>query len=126
MSLNKKKELAQIAKHLCRELRKNSTDSEIILWAKLRNRQLDGKKFLRQHPVFYDISGRESFFVADFYCHEEKLIIELDGKYHQYRLKEDQERTEILNLLFLRVIRFSNEEVLNKIDYVLRMIKENF
>lgn len=125
MSLNKKRELTEIAKLICRDLRKNSTEAEKILWNKLRNRKLDDKKFLRQHPIFYDLTVTESFFVADFYCSEEKLIIELDGHYHKYRLKEDEERTEILNMLGLRVIRFSNEDVFNNIDNVLKLIEEN-
>jgi len=69
MSLNKKRELSEVAKFVCRELRKNSTEAENILWDALRNRKLDNKKFLRQHPLFYDITGKESFFIVDFYCH---------------------------------------------------------
>lgn len=126
MSLNKKRELSEIAKHICRELRNNPTKAEIILWESLRRKKIFGKKFLRQYPFFHDITGKESFFVGDFYCHEEKLIVELDGKYHKYRLKADEERTRILNHLGLRVIRFTNEEVINNIDYVLSEIKKCF
>jgi very-short-patch-repair endonuclease len=126
MSLNRKRELREIAKVVCRELRKNSTETEQILWNAIRNRKLEARKFLRQHPLFYDITGKESFFVADFYCHEEKLIVELDGNYHEYRLKEDAERTSILNFLGLRVIRFKNEEVIHNLDKVLNEIKNNF
>lgn len=97
-----------------------------MLWNSVRNRQLDMKKFLRQHPLFYDSTGKESFFVADFYCHEEKLIIELDGVYHKYRLTEDQNRTQILNSLGLKVIRFNNEEVINNLPDVLRKISDRF
>lgn len=85
MSLNRKNKLLEVAKTVCRELRKNSTKVEKILWEYLRNRNLLNKKFYRQYPLFYDLTGRESFFVADFYCHEEKLVIELDGEYHKYR-----------------------------------------
>ena len=126
MSLNKKVELIEIAKTICRELRNNPTKAEIILWESLRRKKIRGKKFLRQYPFFHDITGKESFFVGDFYCHEEKLIVELDGKYHKYRLKEDEERRRILNHLGLRVIRFTNEEVINNIDYVLSEIKKCF
>jgi very-short-patch-repair endonuclease len=126
MSINKKVELTEIAKSICRELRNNPTKAEIILWESLRRKRIFGKKFLRQFSFFHDITGRETFFVGDFYCHEEKLIIELDGKYHQYRLKEDEERTRILNHLNLRVIRFKNEEVINNINYVLSEIKKCF
>ena len=99
MSLNKKSELAEIAKSVCRELRNNPTKAEMALWQSLRRKEICGRKFLRQYPFFYDITGKESFFVVDFYCHKEKLIGELDGKYHKYRLKEDEERTMILNYL---------------------------
>ena len=126
MSLNSNIELAKIAKSICRQLRNNPTKAEIILWESLRKKKIFGKKFLRQYPFFHDITGRESFFVGDFYCHEEKLIIELDGKYHKYRLKEDEERTKILNHLGLRVIRFTNDEVIKNIGYVLSEIKKYF
>jgi very-short-patch-repair endonuclease len=126
MSLNRKRELREIAKVICRKLRKHFTQTENILWNVIRNRKLEGRKFLRQHPLFYDITGKESFFVADFYCHEEKLIIELDGKYHNYRLKEDKKRTSILNFLGLRIIRFKNEEVIHNLDKVLNEIKNKF
>ena len=124
MSLNKKAEISEIAKSICRELRNNPTKAERVLWESLRRKKICGKKFLRQYPFLHDITGRESFFVGDFYCHEEKIIVELDSKYHKYRLKEDEERTKILNYLGLRVIRFTNEEVINNIDYVLSKIKK--
>jgi len=126
LSINIKRELIQVAKVICRELRKNSTPAENILWQAIRNRKLDEKKFLRQHPIFYEITGKESFFVSDFYCHEEKLIIELDGPYHKYRLKEDELRTEILNYLGLGVMRFRNDEVIKDLKSVLKEIKSGF
>ncbi len=61
--------------------------------------------------------------MGDFYCHAEKLIVELDGVYHKYRLKKDEERTMILNNLGLRVIRFKNEDVINNTEYVLSEIR---
>lgn len=126
MSLNHKKELVEIAKKVCRELRTNSTEAEKLFWAEVRNNKFDNKKNYRQYPFYYDITGRESFFVADFYCHKERLIIELDGKVHQYRLIDDNKRTEILNLLGLKVIRFNNDEIVNKLDQVLMKLKNEF
>ncbi len=123
MSLNNKWKLSESAKILCRELRKNATPAEEIFWQKVRNKRFEGKKFRRQYPVFHDITGTETFFIADYYCPEEKLIVELDGRYHQYKLEEDENRTEILNQLGLRVIRFKNEEVINDIEKVLEEIK---
>jgi very-short-patch-repair endonuclease len=123
MSLNKKSELVALAKAVCRKLRNNSTETEKIFWEAVRNKRFEGKKFYRQHPLFYDLTGTETFFIADFYCYEEKLIIELDGIYHQYRLKQDEERTKILNLLGVRVIRFTNNEIIKDINTVLNKIK---
>jgi very-short-patch-repair endonuclease len=59
---------------IAQKLRKNITPPEVILWCRLRNRQLNGAKFRRQHPI-----GR---YVVDFYCHQNKLVIELDGPTH--------------------------------------------
>ena len=123
MNLNNKKKLVDIAKVICRELRTNSTEAERILWEAVRNKKLGGKKFYRQYPFFHDVTGKETFFGTDFYCHEEKLIIELDGKYHQYRLKEDKGRTKILNQLGLRVVRFRNQEVMSDLCGVVMKIK---
>ena len=126
MSLNRKKELRKVAKIVCRDLRKNSTMAEKIFWEAVRNKKLNGKKFYRQHPLFYDITGKESFFVADFYCHQEKLTVELDGRYHEYKLNVDTERTEILNNLGLKVLRFKNEDVINNLNDVLTKVKNHF
>ena len=124
MSLNDKKKLVEIAKVICRELRTNSTEAERILWDVVRNKKLEGKKFNRQYPFYHDITGKETFIIADFYCHQEKLIIELDGNYHQYRLKADEERTSILNYLGLRVIRFRNEDIINDLSGVIIKIQQ--
>jgi len=98
-------------------LRQNETKAEKLLWEKLRNNQLGGIKFRRQHPVH--------IYIADFYCHQFKLIIELDGGYHNHeeQKRKDEERTETLKLHDLCVIRFRNEEVERDIDKVLNIIK---
>ena len=126
MSLNRKKELREIAKVVCRELRKNSTTAEKMFWEAVRNKRFMGRKFYRQYPLFHDIKGKESFFVADFYCHEEKFFIELDGRYHQYRVGKDIERTETINYLGLKVLRFNNDEVIKNLNEVLTKVKNNF
>ncbi len=66
MSLNKNKELRAIAKIRCRELRKNSTKAEKIFWKQVRNRNYLGLKFNRQFPIFVEILGKETFYIADF------------------------------------------------------------
>jgi len=125
MSLNKNNGLRQIAKMRCRELRKNSTNAEKIFWERVRNRKFMGLKINRQFPIFYDLLGKESFFIADFYCHEKKLVIELDGKIHARQKEQDELRTEIMNQLGIKVIRFKNEEVEQNIDNVLLKISKN-
>ena len=98
-------------------LRRNETIAEKLLWEKLRNNQLEGLKFRRQHPV--------NIYIADFYCHKFKLIIELDGDYHnqEEQKQKDEVRTEVLRLNDLKIIRFKNEEVEQDINQVLTMIK---
>lgn len=125
MSLNANKKLRQIAKARCRELRKNSTKAEKIFWEIVRNRNFEGKKFNRQYPIFYDLQGKETFYIADFYCHKAKLVIELDGKIHNYTKEQDRLRTEIINLLGIRVIRFKNDDIEQNLDKVLLKISKN-
>lgn len=125
MSLNRKKELSLIAKEFCRNLRSSQTDSEAIIWEIVRDRKLLGKKFLRQHPVFFDLLSKETFYICDFYCHELKLVIEIDGQIHQYEKLKDDKRDEILNFLGLYVLRLKNEEIENSISEVIDKIKNS-
>jgi very-short-patch-repair endonuclease len=126
MSLNHKKELIEVAKLVCRQLRANSTEAEKLFWEAVRNNKFENRKFYRQHPFIYDLTGIESFFVSDFYCHQDRLIIELDGNIHKYRLNDDEKRMKILNLLGVKVLRFHNEEIINNLDRVLMLIKREF
>jgi len=89
------------------ELRKNQTPDEKKLWEHIRNRKLKKCKFLRQHPIPYrNINNKISYFIPDFYCIEKKLIIELDGKIHDFQKEYDNNREAILQDLDLRVLRF--------------------
>ena len=99
-------------------LRDNMTDAEKFLWEKLKNNQLKGFKFRRQHPIH--------IYIVDFYCHKLKLVIEIDGGYHDSKDQKilDAERSEILKFQKLKVIRFTNDEVLGNIDFVIRKIEE--
>jgi len=101
-----------------RELRISSTEAEKLLWENLRNRRLNGLKFRRQHPI--------SQFVADFYCNDRQLVVELDGDIHNEKEvnEYDKGRTFELEKLGLMVIRFRNEEVLSNVSEVLRKILE--
>ena len=100
---------------LARDLRKNQTPEEDLLWRNLRNRKLKGFKFNRQFPIVYgrNFDGTSLFFIADFYCHEKKLIVEVDGKIHEFQKEYDKERDFILNQLGINVIRIKNEELEN-------------
>ena len=97
-----------------RELRANTVPAEHKLWQRLRNRQLGGLKFRRQVPV-----GK---FIADFICHEARLLIEVDGPSHEQREQYDSRRTDILETHDFRVIRFLNEDVHRNLDDVCRTI----
>ncbi|RLC54291.1 MAG: hypothetical protein DRH79_00995 [Candidatus Cloacimonadota bacterium] len=67
---------------------------------------------LRQYPIKFDWNNQIRFFIADFYCHEAKLVIEIDGCIHQTQKEYDKMRKQIINLLGFRIIRFSNEDIL--------------
>jgi len=124
MSLNCKNKLVPIAKRLSRELRKNSTSAEEIFWQAVRNRNFLDRKFYRQYPIFFDLLGKETFFIADFYCFEEKLVVEIDGAYHERQKDYDELRTMIINHHNIKVIRFDNEQVIKNLKNVLNEIEE--
>jgi very-short-patch-repair endonuclease len=102
---------------VARKLRKNSTPAEEWLWKHLRNRKLGGLKFDRQHPF--------NRYIVDFYCAELKLVIEIEGGVHRVpaQIEYDQKRFEELELRGLKILRFSNEEVLQHTNEVLNEIK---
>jgi very-short-patch-repair endonuclease len=110
------------AKKTARALRKDQTEAEEMLWEKLRNRRFNGIKFLRQHPIVFSYNGQERFFIADFYCAQRRLVIEIDGPVHENQREYDELRSEILESLGYTVIRFNNDEVLNSIESVLGRI----
>ncbi len=99
-----------------RALRAAQTEVERRLWQRLRNRQLNGAKFRRQHPI--------GPYIADFFCLDARLVIELDGSQHGEESAQhvDQRRTEYLENEGYRVLRFWNEEVMDNIDGVLEEI----
>ena len=110
------------SRELTRNFRKNLTQAEKILWDLIRSRKLNGIKFLRQHPIYFKINRIRRFFVADFYCAEARLIIEIDGKIHEKQKEYDEYRTYLLNNLGYKVIRFQNEEVIDKTSNVLKKL----
>ncbi|MCL4464757.1 MAG: DUF559 domain-containing protein [Chloroflexi bacterium] len=106
--------LWELLKPLARQMRKVPTPAEELLWSLLRDRQLLGLKFRRQHAI--------EQFVVDFYCPEARLIVEVDGPVHQYTQQEDAIRQEFLQSRGLRVLRFTNEQVRETPQVVLETI----
>jgi very-short-patch-repair endonuclease len=96
-----------------RSLRRALTRPEFLLWSRLRNRQLDGLKFVRQEPV--------RPYYADFVCRERRLIVEVDGGQHSQRPADAVRESELASLGY-RVIRFWNNEVTDNIDGVLQRL----
>lgn len=88
-----------------RELRSNMTLAEILLWSELKSKKVEGYKFRRQQPIFE--------YIADFYCHELKLIIEVDGEIHSLyeQAEKDKKRDRILKINGFNILHFSNYEV---------------
>ena len=91
-----------------RNLRRRPTRAEDVLWERLRGSRFHAAKFPRQVPF--------DRFVVDFYCHAVKLAVELDGKQHEWFSDYDAGRTEVLERLGVRVIRFTNAEVCDDLD----------
>jgi len=100
------------------EMRKNPTQSEEILWEGLRKFRSNGFIFRRQHPI--------AIFIADFYCHKLKLIIEVDGEVHFDDLarEHDDGRTAELEKYGIKVIRFTNEQILKDRELVIKQIQD--
>jgi len=96
-----------------KEMRRNPTEAESVLWIHLKGKKLD-VKFRRQHPI--------DSYIADFVCLDKKLILEVDGKIHDLQKEADEARTERLNELGYEVLRFKNEDVLADIDTVITKI----
>jgi len=98
---------------IARRLRVNQTDAETVLWSRIRNRQIEGFKFVRQLPL--------EGYVCDFVCREKSLIIEVDGGQHN-ESAEDTVRDRQLGAAGFKVLRFWNNDVLRNIEGVLSTI----
>jgi very-short-patch-repair endonuclease len=98
-----------------RILRKNMTFPERLLWERLKEKQICGLRFRRQHPI--------EFFIADFYCHQIRLVIEIDGEIHNQREAYDDGRSAEMEKFDIKIIRFKNLEVENEIENVILKIK---
>lgn len=105
-------------KELARQLRNNATKSEIRLWQKLKRGQMYGYDFHRQKPI--------DNYIVDFFCNKLQLAIEVDGYSHEILevWEKDMAKTKKLNLLSINVLRFSDHQVLNDLENVLRAIED--
>ena len=107
-----------------RALRINMTEAEKIFWDYVRDKKFLNKKFRRQHLIKFEIDGVKRHFIADFYCFEGKLVIEIDDGIHECQKNYDEYRTYIINILGYNVIRFSNDDVLYNFEKVITELKE--
>ncbi len=97
-----------------RELRKNQSDTERVLWHYLRNRHLMNLKFRRQEPI--------GNYIADFMCYEKRLIVEVDGGQHTIQEEYDRRRSEWIEKQGFRILRFWDNEVLENMEGVIYRI----
>jgi very-short-patch-repair endonuclease len=105
-------------KQRARQLRNNMTDAERYLWAKIRMRQLKGYQFYRQKPI--------GDYIIDFFCPRAKLVVEVDGSQHfsDETTEYDRIRDEYMRSLGLKVLRFTNTEVMTNIEGVIKRIEK--
>ncbi|MBP7735134.1 MAG: endonuclease domain-containing protein [Spirochaetes bacterium] len=101
---------------LARDMRNNMTDSERLLWERLKSKKVGGYKFRCQHPIYR--------YILDFYSDEKLLAVELDGDIHKERKDYDDYRDEFMKSLGIRTLRFRNDEVMNDLDAVIDEIKK--
>jgi len=109
-----------ILKPYRRKLRSNLTPAEAFLWTHLKNKQLEGRRFRRQFSIHN--------YIVDFYCPAEKLVLELDGEIHNnaIAIERDRIRDAKLNKMGIKVLRFENSLVFDKLEWVLEEIKNSF
>jgi very-short-patch-repair endonuclease len=102
---------------IAKNLRKRLTNTEHLLWSRLRAKQIEGCKFRRQTPI-----GK---YIVDFVCHEQRVIVEVDGGQHSEAVEEDKIRDKWLREQGYKVLRFWNNEVLTNVEGVLETIKDS-
>jgi very-short-patch-repair endonuclease len=102
---------------LAQKMRTDMTETEKILWNELSCKRLDGFRFRNQHPI-----GR---YIADFYCHSLKLVIEIDGGIHSIQKEYDKNRDEYLGAQGYTILRFTDQQIKENTAGVLEMIQKN-
>ena len=103
-------------KEIARKLRNSSMLSEVLLWEQIKNRQINGYKFLRQKPI--------DTYIVDFFYMDLMLAIEIDGVTHDYKVDSDRERQSRLEYLGVRILRILDSDVKRNMDGVLKMINK--
>ena len=99
-----------------KELRKNMTPAEKVLWEKLRHNRLDGLQFRRQQII--------NPYIVDFYCHAKALVIEVDGDIHDLQQEYDEERSNYLIACGFRMLRVFNDDVIQNLQRVMEQIRD--
>lgn len=109
--------ISELKKSQSREFRKNPTETENIFWQAVRNRRIGGLKFRRQQVI--------EGFIVDFFCEEKKLVVEIDGSFHntEEQKKIDAHRKAVFEARGLREIRFTNEQVFNDLESILDTLR---
>ena len=102
---------------LAKDLRKNLTPAEKVLWHELQNKKLSGYKFRNQHPIYR--------YILDFYCHKCLLAVEIDGDIHKFRKDYDEHRDKYIGSVGIKILHFTNEEIFNNLNFVLIKIQKN-
>lgn len=114
--MNKEYQTPDYIIKLAQQMRRNMTRCEKILWDRIKEKKLDGYKFRRQHPVHR--------YILDFYCHEKRFAIEVDGDIHKERKDYDEYRDLFLQSAGIRTVRVTNKEILDDIDMAIEKIKK--
>lgn len=120
--------IPSVIKETARKLRNNMTESEKILWSEIRFDKI-WYRFLRQKPVyvFTENSWLDRFIIPDFYCYDQKIIIEVDWNIHNIKeiYELDKYKEDLLIKMWYTVIRIKNEEIINNVNLVIEKIKQN-
>ena len=108
---------------ITKKLRRDSTGAENLFWQVVRNRQFLGLKFVRQYPIAYEFENKSRVFIADFYCHEAKLVIEIDGPIHDFQEEKDEIKDLVLKEKGLTIYRYKNREIEHELATVLNALQ---
>jgi very-short-patch-repair endonuclease len=111
---------------ISRSLRRNMTSSEKIFWTYIRDRKIDNHKIVRQHPIIFNYEDEKRFFIADFFCKKQNLIIEIDGSIHNTLKQKERDlyRDFLCKYLGYQVLRFTNDKIILDTESALEIFKK--